>query len=286
MKQIETGIYIEKNYLGVTLGAIALRGGTLLIDAPLHPDDGRIWLSSVRGLGGGASRMVVCLDSHPDRTIGLRALDTSVLSHIVTAVLLEELPAIFKGQNLKSGAEWELSDGLNGIRWARPSLTFSEQLLVEWGEEQVIVEYHPGPAPGASWVVIPEANVVFIGDAVVRNQPPFLAEAELPAWIEALDLLISSDYRNYLFVSGRGGLVDKTEIREQRRFLKDVHARLENLAERESEPRQTEKMVKNLLSKFDFKRDMQSLYTNRLTYGLHHYYARHYYPHVENEESN
>jgi len=50
------------------------------------------------------------------------------------------------------------------------------------------LEQHPGPSSGAIWVTVPDDKVVFLGDAVLKNQPPFIAHADLPAWIEALEL--------------------------------------------------------------------------------------------------
>jgi hypothetical protein len=45
MQQIERGIYFENSYPGVTVGAILLPLGTILIDAPLRPEDARNWLN-------------------------------------------------------------------------------------------------------------------------------------------------------------------------------------------------------------------------------------------------
>jgi len=61
----------------------------------------------------------------------------------------------------------------------------------------VKVEYHPGPATGASWVILPELQIVFVGDAVLRNQPPFLANADLPTWLDTLSLLGSPAFKGW-----------------------------------------------------------------------------------------
>ena len=70
-------------------------------------------------------------------------------------------------------------------------------------EPEIWIEHHPGPAPGAIWVEIPSKKIVFVGDAVVEHQPPFLADADLPAWIETLSVLRIPKYRDYTIVSGR-----------------------------------------------------------------------------------
>ncbi len=284
MQQIEQDIYISNTYPGVTLGALALPFGILLIDAPLHPDDGRSWYATVCNLGGGAGRLLVSLDAHTDRTLGIRVMDCPMMSHEETALAFENRPSIFKAQPLESGAEWEYCEGLSGLRWAKPTLTFTEEAILKWGEYSIHLEHRPGPAPGAIWLNVPEASVVFIGDAVVVNQPPFLADADIPAWIATLDVLLSAAYRNYLVISGRGGVIDTPIIREQRKYLKEVLKRLERLHKRNAPPEATESLIEGLLARLDFPTDRREQYEQRLRYGLHRYYTRHYYPDEEGEE--
>ncbi|MEK6221268.1 MAG: hypothetical protein N2D54_03385 [Chloroflexota bacterium] len=189
MKKIANGVYIENNFPGVILGAIELPKGILMIDSPPRPDDGRAWQSSLRELKGGQDRILINLDSHPDRTLGTRVMDSAVLAHVDTAEIFKKRPAIFKANNMDSGAEWESCSGLSGIRWYHPTMVFSDKTELHWGGTQVIVEHHPGPEEGASWVVLPELSIAFVGDAVMLKQPPFLANANIPAWIDTLDLL-------------------------------------------------------------------------------------------------
>jgi len=277
MQQIEHNIYISNNYPGVTLGALTLPYGILMVDAPPHPDHGRSWQASLRSLGG-VSRMLINLDSHIDRTLGVRVLDCPVIAHEKTSTELDTRPAIFKGQNLETGAEWEICDGLSGLRWTKPTVTFTAHVRLEWGEYTVVLEHHPGPNPGAIWVIVPEVSVVFIGDAVVINQPPFLENARLSEWISTLDLLLSSSYKNYLIVSGRSGLINPQNVRDQRAYLKDIQKKLDKLGEKKAPPAATENLIPNLLSRIDFPAERAEQYTQRLRYGLHHYHKHHYFP--------
>jgi len=277
MQQIEQNIFISTTYPGVTLGALALPYGVLMIDAPPHPDHGRAWQSSLRNQGG-VSRMLVNLDAHIDRTLGVRVLDCPVIAHEKTNTELDTRPAIFKGQTLETGAEWEVCEGLSGLRWTKPTVTFTQHTLLEWGEYTVTLEHHPGPSRGAIWVIIPEASVVFVGDAVVVNQPPFLENADLPEWIEALDLLLSPPYKNFLIVSGRSGLINLQNVRDQRTYLKEIHKKLDKLHEKNALPSATESLIPTLLSHVEFPPERAEQYTQRLRYGLLHHYKHHYLP--------
>jgi glyoxylase-like metal-dependent hydrolase (beta-lactamase superfamily II) len=284
MQEIEQGIYINNNYPGVTLGALISSQGALLVDAPPHPDDGRSWVSIVRNIGNGPNRLLVTLDDHADRTIGLRAMETSVIAHIETAQSLDNRPAIFKGQNPETGSEWEFCDGLSGIRWAKPNLTFTEQAIIEWGDQTFLLEHHPGPSPGASWLVAPDLGVAFIGDTVTVKQPPFIANADIDVWVDTLDVLLNKHYKNYLLISGRGGVVELGDVREVRCFLKEVQKRLERFSSRQAHPSETANTVDNLLTRFDFPAERHVFYHQRLAHGLFKYYTQHYYPEPEEDE--
>lgn len=285
MQEIEQGIYINTNYPGITLGALVSSHGALLVDAPPHPDDGRSWVSIVRNLGTGTNRLLVSLDAHPDRVIGLRAMETPVIAHAQTASTLENRPAIFKGQNAETGSEWELCEGLSGIRWGKPNLTFTEQAIIEWGDQTFLLEYHPGPAQGASWLIAPDLGVIFIGDAVTSKQPPFLGDADIDAWVDSLDVLLTKPYKDYMMISSRDGVIELGDVREMRRFLKEVQKRLERFFSRMADPEETATTVDNLLTRFDFPPERQHFYSQRLAFGLRQYYIRHYFPEPEEDES-
>lgn len=85
MQSIAKDVYIETQYPGVTLGAINLAHGLIQVDAPPSPEDGRAWRAALLNLGGSSERMLVHLDAHPDRTLGARAMDCTVVAQERTA---------------------------------------------------------------------------------------------------------------------------------------------------------------------------------------------------------
>jgi glyoxylase-like metal-dependent hydrolase (beta-lactamase superfamily II) len=282
MIQIRRGIYYENTYLGVTLGALVFSQGLILIDAPLRPEDARAWRSVLHSLRGSSSRLMVSLDAHLDRTLGARSMECTVLSHQKTAQAYRERPLIFKGQTLESGSDWEYYNDAIGTRWASPDITFTQQMLLHWGGPPVILEHHPGPAPGAIWVIIPDEEIIFIGDAVVPHQPPFLANAELLPWIETLDLLYRS-YKNYVIISGRGGPISNDLIRSQASLLKKIARQIERLAARNASAEHTENMIPGILNDLSFPTELKDKYIQRLRAGLYQYYNQQYRPHASLE---
>ena len=276
MREIAANVYMEDQYLGVTLGAIVLPHGLIQIDAPPVLEDGRSWRASLLNLGGGAERLLINLDSHPDRTLGTRSMECMVIAHEKTAQVFRNRPTAFKPQAEETGADWETGPSLGNIRWVIPEITFSHQMEIHWGENPVLLEHHPGPSAGAIWVTIPGEKVVFVGDAVVHNQPPFLAGSDIPAWIDSLKILLSPAYRGYVVVAGRGGVVAVDGIRAQLNFLTTVLSKLEKLSSKKPVSDALDTLLSNLLSNFKISSSNMGQYTQRLRYGLFQYYFRHF----------
>jgi len=277
MQQIEQGIVLEDSFLGVTVGALIYPQGIVLVDAPIRPEDTRTWRSAIISGRSSPNRYMVSLDAHPDRTLGARALEAVIVAHQKTAQVFRNRPTIFKGQTIETGAAWETFGDAIGMRWGSPDITFSEQMSLHLGGPEVLFEHHPGPTPGSCWVVAPAARVAFVGDCLVLKQPPFLAQADLPAWLANLDLL-AKDYADFRIISGRGGLAQAGDIDAMRALLQDVLERMEKLAERNASPEATQEIVPALMAQYSGSSKLHELYATRLRYGLHQCYARRYRP--------
>lgn len=276
MQAIAKDVYLEDQYPGVTLGAIILAHGLIQIDAPPSPEDGRAWRAALLSLGGSSERILINLDAHPDRTLGVRAMDCTILAHEKTAAVFRSRPTTFKAQGAETGADWEYISGLGNIRWSPPEITFSREMTLHWGEITVRIESHPGPSQGAAWAILPEVRVVFVGDVVVRNQPPFLANADIPTWLEALKLLSSPAYRGWHVVSGRGGQVNADHIHDQVAFLKQAQTKIEKLSQKKTPLEAVESTATALLGEFKIPANRQRKYLERLRHGVQGYYIRHY----------
>ena len=274
MQSPKKNIYIEDKYAGVTLGAILLPHGTIYIDTPLIPEDGRAWRADLLSLESGHERLLINLDTNIDRTIGARSMDTNILAHESLTDFFKNRSATFKVQGQRTGAEWENIPTLGNVRWAPPQITFTQKITLYWGETPIILEYHPGPDFGAIWVILPNEKTVFVGDAILKNQPPFFANADLPRWLEDLDLLTSEAYQGYTIISGRGGVCASSTIEKQSHLIKPAHKKLKKLLEKNAEVEKTEELIPALLEPLRFLAADEEPYSQRLRYGLKEYYLR------------
>ena len=282
MQEIKSGIYYEEDYPGPTIGAVILPRGIIFIDAPLRPEDGHRWKSNLINRSQGTiHKILVCLDDHPDRTIGANSLDCPILTHKETAANLQEQSAVFRGQIADSSSMWEKYPETTGMQWVIPDITFSEKLKFHWADEEVMVEHHPGPRPGSSWVIVPSEKVVFIGDTVVAKGPPFLGYAHLPTWIDTLDVLMRVRFRDYKIISGRGGPIKVDTIKDLKKSLRKIHRRLEKFAGRKAPIEDVSDFATKFLDDFKFLKRDREFFLQRLQQGLSEYYIRNYFPNTD-----
>jgi glyoxylase-like metal-dependent hydrolase (beta-lactamase superfamily II) len=278
VKKIKGNIYYENTFTGATVGALLFSNDTVLVDAPLKPDEGRAWLSELNKAGAKSRRLTINLDSHPDRTLGTQTLDAQVAAHRETVRQFRRRAAIFKALRQESGAEWEETSGLSGLRWVMPRITFNDHVLFHFDDRELRLEQHPGPGPGACWLIVPKEKVVFVGDAVVIDEPPFLAQADISAWLKQLDLLSSRAFKDYTVIAGRGGKATSKDIGELRRFLKGVEEKLRSLAKKKSAAAEIDRLAVKLAEKFKAIAKRKPLYVQRLKYGMQNYFTRRYQP--------
>jgi hypothetical protein len=281
MEQIIEGVYIETDFAGVTLGVIVREEHILLIDSPIKPEDIRSWRATVQTLSNTSTRLLVNLDGHVDRTVGTRAMDCIVIAQEKTTQQFRNRPTSIKPQEPETGSEAERCGNLGPIRWALPEITFSDRLELAWGDSPIVLEHHPGSSPGAVWVILPESKLIFVGDAVIPNQPPFLAQADLPVWQESLKLLLEK-YKNFIVIGGRSGPVSHEQIRWQMKLLQTIENKLATLADKNAHPDALEQLLPVLLSKISS--DESTYNYKRLRWGIKQYYQHHHLSQTEASE--
>ena len=275
MQALSNHVYIEEQYPGVTLGVIALPHGLIQIDAPPAPEDARSWRAALLNLNSGVERLLINLDGHPDRTLGARAMECTIIAHERTAETFRNRPNTFKAQGEETGSDWEAVVGLGSIRWAPPEISFTAHMAIEWSNFPVLLEHHSGPTAGAIWVILPEQKIMFVGDMVVAGQPPFFASANLSEWIKSLEHLIEN-YKDFTIISGRSGSVTIKNAETQCEIIKDLHAELEKMAQKGAGVENVEALIPTLLSDFNVPGERKKQYQQRLVHGLKHYFSRHY----------
>lgn len=274
MQEIAPQVFIERDYPGVTLGLIHWEGGIILIDVPFRPDDIRLWRASMSEFSDKPERLVINLDDHYDRTLGLRQIDWTVVGHEKLPLLLKDRPINIRPQGNETGAEWELHSAPGNIRWSPPEISFSDKLEIHLGEKDVVLQSRPGPTPAAIWAHLPGQKVIFVGDTVMPGAVPFLANADLNQWVETLKLLLQPSFRSYTIVSGRNGLVTPVEIKNQIKILEKINHLLEKTAEKQLRVEDVQKTASKILKICDVANQEEVQQLQRARWGLVQYLKR------------
>jgi len=284
MEAIGKNVYLESGNPGVVLGVLKSDHGLLMIDAPFRLEDQRTWRSYLINLGGGVDKLLVMLDTHIDRTLGIRAMESNVLGHENSVEILNNRPTSARGQDIDAGADWEPFDLPANIRWVVPDMTYSDTLSVYWDEHPVVLRHRPGAHTAGTWLQYDVEKILFVGDSVVLHQPPFLAWSDLNIWLEELELLGSETYKGYKIVSGRNGVLKLRSIEKMREFLVDVKEVVEKVASKDGSVDALLAEVPALLKGLSFNKSLTQLYHNRLAWGLEQYYKRHYLASKEDQK--
>jgi len=277
MKEIATGILIETDYEGVTVGAIRTPEGVVMVDTPMNSKDASAWRTNCTRTAAGSDRLLVLLDEHFDRISGASNIKCPVIVHEKTSQAVSSRPSTKNQPYLPMAANWETNPEPLTTRWVHAEITFTINMAINWGESPILLEHHPGPSKGSTWVVVPDKQVAFIGDTVTPGQPPFLANADIDAWLLSLHELQLSRFKDFFLISGRNSLATMDDIKDLEHFLKKVARKLEKLTAVKAKTEEVEKLADELMT--DFKpgnKHEAELFNNRLAVGLVQYYSNHH----------
>ena len=277
MKEIATDILIETDYEGVTIGAIRTPAGVVMVDTPINPKDASIWRTTCTRTSGGSDRLLVLLDEHIDRISGATNIKCPVIVHEKTSQAVSAKPSLKNQPPNGMGASWETNPEPTTTRWIHAEITFTVNMAINWGDAPILLEHHPGPSKGSTWVVVPHKQVAFIGDTVTPGQPPFFANADIDAWLATLHELQLACFKDFILISGRGSLVTMDDIKEIEHFLKKAARKLEKLVASKAKADDTKALGEEFLEDFAPKNKHETeLFRNRLTAGIAQYYSSHY----------
>ena len=266
MQKIVPNVYLENKYIGVNLGIVVIGQELLLVDSPLHAEEVKEWFKVVSERG--RPKFLVLLDSHPDRVLGSLNLTLPAIAQDQTLQTIREWADTFKGNAHPIGAEADQLKRITGVNNAISEITFSERMVIHIGGKEIVFLHRPGPRPGSMWMVIPDLSVVFVGDTVTIDEPPYVGVSVLEPWLNSLDELRGSDMKSYALISSYGGRIDRKDINHMARFLRKVQSRVEKLEDGKNRNEEIERSAVDLMGDFSIRPLQKDLILKRLKTGL------------------
>jgi len=274
MEEIAPNVFLEDEFAGVILSAFRLDDHLLLIDAPFRHEDIRAWRLKLAELDRDSERLLVIMDAHIDRTMGVRAMESIIVGHECAVEIIRGRPTSGRGQDLVTGAECEMYDLPSSIRWMLPSMTYTESLSIYLNDNPIDLFHRPGAHVAASWLMYEAEKLLFVGDSVMANQPPFLAFSNLDIWLKELEELLSNQYKGFKIITSRNGVVRARTIEKWLQYLTRIKEIMGEVAAGSGQLADLLAAVPELLKKINFTRNLTELYENRLKWGLEVYYKQ------------
>jgi cyclase len=228
MEQISARVYIETSYPGVNVGAIATEEGVVCIDAPARPQDAQEWIERIHREIGGPIEYLILTDYQGDRTLCGSMFHSRGVAQEGTRDMLQTYSGRFPSHVLESFTlRYGLSrKDINGTAVIHPQISFCDQSTLRLGDQQIDLVHAPSATRGTLWVYVNEDRVLFVGDTLVIDQHPPLAEAETANWLLALGRLRQEEMEAKVIVPGRGPFPEEETIDAMASFIETARERV------------------------------------------------------------
>ena len=187
--------------------------------------------------------------SHSDHTWGNQLFACPILAQrLCQEQMRASLINEWSAQSLQSYiADLEKTDSKKAVDFRRvvmglqiklPDQTFEEQYKGELGGLRYEVIHFGGHTPDSAVVWLPDKKVLFASDLIFQGRYPYIFDADIPAWIGALNRLL--EFEAEVIIPGHGVRVGKAEMLVLRHYLQATweltaeHVRLGHSAEETS----------------------------------------------------
>ena len=165
------------------------KDGVLLVDSKM-PGNGQAILDEVAKVTDKPVTTIISTHSHPDHTGS-------------ADFIRERYPNVRIIMN--EGAEAELKAGPRPNPKLLPTETYKDRLTIGKGKDRVeLYHFGPGHTNGDTFVVIPSAKLLFMGDVMAWNMAPFLPAGGAKAITEETEALVRTVKGVKIVVEGHG----------------------------------------------------------------------------------
>jgi glyoxylase-like metal-dependent hydrolase (beta-lactamase superfamily II) len=244
-------------------GVIAGRDATLIVEGHYQAAGAELELEIARTVSKAPLLGVVNTHYHLDHTfgnIGYARNGVRILAHEqVGALMKERYTSGTPEQRAALRASWEqrlaaaqspadrvhregdlktvtwmmdaIKDAIDHGTMAFPTEALSPSDLprrIDLGGLTAVLEFHAGHSPTDLIIRIPERDIVFTGDLFFNRSYPVIADADILAWRQILDLFLTYDRRTQ-FVPGHGHVGGHASVREQATLLDQLREHAERM---------------------------------------------------------
>jgi cyclase len=228
IREIGAGVFVETELHGANVGFVVTSEGVILVDTPLLPDDARLWRREIERRTGQRIIYIINTDHHRGHILGNQYFPTAtVIAHEFAWNNMQSYGDSFRTRLLnlyrdrlpKAVAEWE-----QHLEIALPKITFTDRTLLFKGDQEIHLIPLGGHTQATTVVYLPRHKILFAGDLVITDRPPFLSQSNTRRWLQALTYLRKLRYD--ILVPGHGELCGKEATERMSEFLRLVRRRV------------------------------------------------------------
>jgi cyclase len=210
------------------VGFVITGEGVILIDTPMLPDDARLWLEAIRSRTEEEIRYIINTDHHRGHIIGNQYFPmATVIAHEFAWKNMKSygdsfrtrLLNLYRNRMPEAAKEWK-----QHLKIVEPEITFSGRTILYKGDKEIHLIPVGGHTPATIVVHLPEDGLLFAGDVVVTDRPPFLSQGDTKEWLEALTYLRKIRYD--VLIPGHGELCGKEATENMSEFLRTVRRKV------------------------------------------------------------
>ena len=207
-ERVSNDIYVFTSdlYAQVTASAVVTKEGIIVIDTLPFPEETRLMIDYLSGLGRGEIRYLINTHWHGDHTYGNYLFEgVQLVGHQRCADSLVELAAKALEESKETSPE------LEEVELQVPDITFEQgDMLLHLGGKSLQMVLTPGHTPDSTVVFVKEDKVLLASDTVMPL--PYFVWGSRDEFIDSLRRVL--DFNMESIVQGHGEVLLRGEIRE------------------------------------------------------------------------
>jgi cyclase len=228
IREIAPNIFVETEYHGANVAFIVTGEGVILIDTPMLPVEARHWLAEIQKRTSEPIRYIINTDHHRAHVIGNQYFPmATVIAHEQAWKEMKSYGDSFRTRLLnmyrdripEAVTEWKKS-----LRIVKPEVTFEGRCVLFHGDKELQLIAVGGHTPATTVIYMPNEKLLFTGDVVVTNRPPFLSQGDTKQWLQALTYLRKLRYE--ILIPGHGELTGKEATERMSEYLRMVRRKV------------------------------------------------------------
>jgi cyclase len=228
IREIAPRIFVETQFHGANVAFIVTGEGVILIDTPMLPKEARQWRTEIEKITDQKIIYIINTDHHRAHVIGNQFFPTAtVVAHERAWKEMKSYGDSFRTRLINmyrdripaAVEEWK-----KNLEIIKPEITFSGRTLLFKGDKEIHLIPVGGHTPATTVIYFPNEKLLFTGDAVVTNRPPFLSQGNTKEWLQALTYLRKLRYD--ILIPGHGELTGKEATENMSEYLRMVRRKV------------------------------------------------------------